>query len=189
MIAEDIERVAALIRQRNDIDRQISAVIGRPVVSGHLAEWLASQVFDIDLEVRANTRAIDGVFRSGPLRGRSVNIKGYGKQESMLDMTEAEGLDFYLVLTGPPADWTTSAAATRPWCVDHVYLFDAPRLLGRLRARPQAPKIGVATSVAAQYWREAEIYPAAVNPLLALTAEQAAALDCFRSAPAMPDEA
>jgi hypothetical protein len=45
------------------------------MTSGHLGEWLAAQVFDIELEVTAAAAGIDGRFRSGPLPGRTVNIR------------------------------------------------------------------------------------------------------------------
>jgi hypothetical protein len=39
------------------------------VTAGHLGEWIASVVFDIELESSASAKGIDGRFRSGPLRG------------------------------------------------------------------------------------------------------------------------
>src|SRR3954468_6051695 len=99
----DLEHVAALIRERNGIDAEIGGITGRPVVAGHLGEWIAAQVFDIELERSAVAKGIDGHFRAGPLAGRSVNVKWYGKREGLLDLTEDFDADFYLVLTGPPA--------------------------------------------------------------------------------------
>lgn len=37
--------------------------------SGHLGEWLAAAVFDVQLEQSATAPGIDGVFRAGPLAG------------------------------------------------------------------------------------------------------------------------
>jgi hypothetical protein len=45
------------------------------MTSGHLGEWIAVQVLDIELEVSAVSAGIDGHFRSGPLQGRTVNVK------------------------------------------------------------------------------------------------------------------
>jgi hypothetical protein len=52
------------------------------MTSGHLGEWIASQIFDIQLEASAVTAAVDGRFRGGPLAGRSANVKWYLKKTS-----------------------------------------------------------------------------------------------------------
>jgi hypothetical protein len=121
--------------------------------------------------------AIDGRFRSGPLMGKTVNVKWYLKQEGLLDMTESEALDFYLVMTGPHAAAVSSRSSTRPWRIDAVYLFDAADLLGRLRARNL--KIGLATSILNSQWKAAEIFPVARNALLPVTATQESLLRLF----------
>jgi hypothetical protein len=98
-----MKRIAELLRRRNALDVEIAAIIHRPMTSGHLGEWIASQIFDVELEPIAVAAAIDGKFRSGPLQGRRVNIKWYLKREGLLDMSEPDRLDYYLVLAGPPA--------------------------------------------------------------------------------------
>jgi len=75
---------------------------------GHLGEWIAAQVFGIELEQSAVTAAIDDHFRFGPLQGCTVNVKWYLKQEGLLDMTKSSTLDYYLVLTGPRSAAVTS---------------------------------------------------------------------------------
>ena len=45
----------------------------RPVVGGHLAAWLANELFDIDLEPEGSVDALDGRFTSGALAGKTVN--------------------------------------------------------------------------------------------------------------------
>lgn len=67
-----LERVALLIAERNAVDADIGAITGRPVVAGHLGEWIAAQVFDIALEDSAVSKGIDGRFVSPPLAGRTV---------------------------------------------------------------------------------------------------------------------
>jgi hypothetical protein len=114
-VDNDVTRIAGLLRQRDAIDAEIATVIGRPMTSGHLGEWIASMVFDIDLEPSATAKAIDGRFRSGQLAGRTVNIKWYLKREGLLDMTSSPALDFYLVLAGPAVAAASSRGATRPW--------------------------------------------------------------------------
>ena len=65
--------LVALLRQYNQIGSQIAAIIGRPAQIGHIGEFIASQIFDIELEKIANAKAIDGRFRVGALAGKSVN--------------------------------------------------------------------------------------------------------------------
>jgi hypothetical protein len=173
----EIATIADLLRRRNEIDAAIAKVIGRPMTSGHLGEWIAAQVFDIALENAATAPAFDGRFRSGSLMGRTVNVKWYPKQEGILEMTESAALDFYLVLTGPRSAAVSSRSSTRPWRIDAVYLFDAADLLAQQRARHV--KIGVATSVLKSQWEAAELFPVARNELLPLTPAQVSLLRLF----------
>lgn len=85
---KEFQELAALIADRNRIDESICRLIGRPAITGHIGEFIASRVFDIQLEVSAAHKAWDGRFRSGPLAGRTVDIKFYGKQEGILDSAE-----------------------------------------------------------------------------------------------------
>jgi hypothetical protein len=55
-------------------------------------------------------------------------VKWYLKREGLLDTTDADILDFYLVLAGPAAPALSSKGTTRPWCIDSVYLIDARKL-------------------------------------------------------------
>jgi hypothetical protein len=170
----EIVTIAGLLRRRNEIDATIARITGRPMVSGHLGEWVAARVFDIALEDAANRAAFDGRFRSGPLMGQTVNVKWYPKREGMLDMTDSVSPDYYLVLTGPHSAAVSSRSSTRPWRIDAVYLFDAAELIAQQRERNV--KIGVAASVLQSQWEAAEIFPVAHNPLLRLTPEQAGLL-------------
>jgi hypothetical protein len=96
-----LERLAELIRVRNDASRAIAEHIGRPAQIGHVGDYIAARVFDIGLVASGSHKAIDGHFRSGPLAGRSVNVKWYGREESLLDLTPDCLPDDYLVMTGP----------------------------------------------------------------------------------------
>ncbi len=181
MDTDTIAKVARLIRSRNAIDKQLGAIIGRPPLAGHLGEWVAAEIFGIELEVSASAETIDGRFRSGPLKCKTVNIKSYGKGEGLLDTAVAANPDYYLVLTGPKATTMTSKGGVRPWCIADVYLFDAEQLRADQQAR--GVKSGIASSVRAKLWAAAEIYPNHVNPALPVTAEQALALDQFTPEP------
>lgn len=85
----------------------------------------------------------------------------------MLDMSESDQLDYYLVLTGPPSGAASSRRATRPWCIEAVFLFDARKL--RAKQIERGVKRGIASSVLKSQWTAAEIYPAAGNSLLTIT--------------------
>lgn len=172
-----MERIAGLLRERNAIDDQIAAVIHRPMTSGHLGEWIASRIFDIELESSAVAAGIiDGRFRSGSLQSRTVNIKWYLKREGMLDISESVQPDHYLVLAGPLATAASSWGEVRPWCIEAVFLFDGRRL--RAEQIGRGVKLGVASSVTKQQWAAAQIYPGS-SSLLAITPEQAKLLRLF----------
>ncbi|WP_090098270.1 hypothetical protein [Lentzea jiangxiensis] len=162
----EMDRVAALIKERNRIDAELAAHIGRPALTGHLGEWIAAQVFGIVLE--KGPKGVNGRLDDG----RSVDVKWYLKREGLLDVRE-DGPDLYLVLAGPKAAAASSRGTTRPMVVDSVYLFDAAAVAADLRARGR--KIGVAASVRAELWEAAEIYPRH-NPSFPVTDEQRAQL-------------
>ncbi|MDX8052481.1 hypothetical protein SK571_24120 [Lentzea sp. BCCO 10_0798] len=165
-----VERVAELIRDRNRIDAELSSCIGRPALIGHLGEWIAAQVFGIELET---SKGINGRFRNG----RTVDVKWYPKREGLLDLKE-EGPDLYLVLAGPKVPPASSRGTTRPLVIDAVYLFDAAAIVAELRARGR--RIGTASSVRTELWEAAEIYPRH-NLSFSLTAVQRELLALFGS--------
>ena len=174
----DLKELSGLLKQLNDVGERISAVIGRPSAIGHAGEFIASKIFDLALKDSATTKAIDGHFKSGPLQGKSVNVKWYGKQESLLDITQGSLPDYYLVMTGPKSQSGSSRGATRPWLIELVYMFDAPQLVRDLER--SEVKIGVATSIRKAYWESAEIYPRHQNRQYLITKSQMELLAMFR---------
>lgn len=176
--ADQVRELAQLIRERNAIDLKISQILQRPAGLGHIGEFIAANVFDIELHKSATAMGSDGVFRTGPLAGRQVNIKIYGKRENLLDLKEVDGPEYYLVLTGPSAAAVTSRGTTRPLVIDHVYLFKGDELLAGQRQR--GVKIGVASSVPAALWSAANVYPED-NAELPLTQAQRELLAAFAS--------
>ena len=177
MNGTNLAELASLLRDRNSIDERIGRLINRPMTAGHAGEWIASHIFDIELEPSAVAKAIDGHFRSGRLAGKTVNVKWYLKREGLLDMTEASELDYYLVLAGPKAT-SKDVRTVRAWKVDAVYLFDSQQLLDQQRAR--GVKIGVASGVRDAQWLAAELYPTNTNETLLVTKDQRNQLSLFR---------
>lgn len=166
----DLKHLARLLHARNANEIEITKIIERPAQLGHIGEFIGSRIFNIALEESANQQGIDGRFNSGPLAGKSVNIKTYGKREGILDIHPEYQPDYYLVLTGPKSTATSSKGSTRPWIINEIFLFEVKPLIARLQRRKI--KIGTATSVRATEWEDAQIYPASSNSLLKLTKAQ-----------------
>ena len=175
---EVLHELAGLLRGRNALDSQIARVIGRPALPGHLGEWIASRIFDIELAASAVTKGIDGHFRGAPQPGATVNVKLYGTRAGALDLIEESAADYYLVLTGPIAQPVSSRGTHRPVCVNGAYLFHTAELLADLRGR--GLRVGVASSVRKTLWEHAELYPQQSNADLVLTEAQRYALQLFR---------
>jgi hypothetical protein len=152
----DLARLAELIKARNRTEVEIAVLVGRPAQIGHLGEYIASQMFDIKLHDSASRYGSDGVFASGPLMGRTVDIKWYAMNESILDLHPEEACDYYLVMTGPKPSGSPLRGAPRPWLICNVYLFHTSELLAALQAR--GIRVGIATSIRRTDWDAAEIY-------------------------------
>lgn len=144
-IHNGLELLAALIKQRNAVDKDISEIIGRPAERGHIGEFVAAEIFDIELHESATHKGSDGIFRRGRLAGCTVNIKSYGKREGVLDMKREDPPEFYLALTGPKTTAASSRGTSRAWVISSVFLFNHNELVNQLRV-----KIGVATSTASR---------------------------------------
>ena len=178
---ERLRRLASLIRQRNDVDREIARIIGRPAHSGHIGEFVAAEIFDIELQESAVHKGEDGCFASGPLVGRSVNVKKSSVDEGLLNIRPDALPDFFLVLTGPRTAPASSRGTTQPWTIEQVFLFEASPLVEKLRER--GIRIGVASSVRRHLWDDAEVYPSPNNPALRLTPEQISMIEMFGDSP------
>jgi len=176
---EDLIKLAALINQRNLLEVEITVLIDRPAGIGHIGEYIASKIFNIELEKSASHKGIDGHFNDGGLQGRTVNIKWYAKREGLLAITLDSPPDYYLVMTGPKSVAMTSRGVTRPWIIENVFLFDSQSLADELQRK--GLQISVATSVQQHFWAKAEIYPTPANNTLELTESQREALALFSS--------
>ncbi|HLA08378.1 MAG TPA: hypothetical protein VJ022_13095 [Anaerolineales bacterium] len=174
----ELSKLSQLIKTRNQTETEITALISRPAQIGHIGEFIASMIFDINLWESASHKGSDGFFVSGNLANKSVNIKWYAKLEGILDINIDSLPDYYLVLAGPPTQEMNSKSKVRPWLINGVYLFESNELVKKLNSRKI--KLGVATSVSKEYWMEAEIYPRQTNLRLVLTEEQHNQLSLFR---------
>ncbi|MEM3007509.1 MAG: hypothetical protein QXW37_06500 [Candidatus Nitrosotenuis sp.] len=174
---EPLEKLSKLIEERNVIDDQISSIIGYPAEKGHVGEFIASKIFNITQNESATQRGHDGVFSDVTLNGKTVNVKFYPKREGFIDLQPKFPPDYYLVLAGPKTKPSSSRGTTRPWMIDSVFLFDAEKLHSILQKR--GIKLGVATSVIEDLWKEAEIYPNQTNTLLILSESQKNYLKLF----------
>lgn len=179
MDSEAIPSLAQLLADRSGIDARIAALIGRPALPGHIGEWLAAKVFDIELAESATHKALDGWFRGPPQAGASVNVKLYGAQSGILDLTLDGPPDYYLVLAGPVAAAASSRGVHRAFAISGVYLFESGPLIAQLNAR--GVRVGVASSVRRALWEEAEVFPRASRTDLVLDTHQRAALELFDS--------
>jgi hypothetical protein len=174
---DKLERLAGLLKKRNAVASEITAIIRRPEQIGHLGEFIASEIFGIELAESAVHKGSDGVFRAGPLAGEAVNIKWYAKKENLLDIREDVPPNYFLVMTGPQSKVMSSRGEARLWSVESVFLFDAQDILSTLRQRKV--KIGIASYLGADIWNQAQVYPEQNNKRLVLTAEQRRQLQLF----------
>ena len=175
----DIQKLAHLIAKRNVIEADIAAIVGRPGEIGHVGEYIASKIFNINLEKSAVQAGWDGCFTEGDLSGKTVNIKWYAKREGILDINTHTHPDYYLVLAGPKANEETSRGKVRPWLIKEVFLFETTWLINELRNRNI--KIRTAASVAQAYWEHARIFPGSENSqqVLMLSKKQQEMLKLF----------
>ena len=152
--------LAALLTARNVLDCEMTKIIGRPMDKGPFGEFVASQIFDLDLNLNAAKKGYDGYFTVGdykgePLKGRKVEIKYYTKCDRSLDLkTGVEKPAFYLVMTGPPKRDNEDKDTPAPWVIESVFLFETEAL--EQVVVPKKDPVGIKK----ERWVEAQIYPA-----------------------------
>ena len=174
----NLERLACLLARRNATDKQITALIGRPAIRGNIGEWIAQEIFGVELEESGIQRGFDGRFADGPLAGKTVNVKWYGERAGVIDINPDAFPDYYLVMTGPKAVAQPAGHRFLPLVIAEVFLFDTPALVQRLRRR--GVRLGIGASVRKGEWEEARVYPAAADGVrLTITDAQKEALKLF----------
>ena len=177
---DELKTLGDLIKTKNDIETQISQIIDRPGLQGHIGEFIAGKIFDLELHEDATKRGSDAVFKSGSIAGKNVNIKWYAKRENVLDINPIDPAEYYLVLAGPKSSMTSSRGTSRPLVINSVFLFESESLISQLKKR--TVKIGIATSVTQKQWSDAEIFPNQGNNLLPVTEKQKELLGYFQQA-------
>ena len=60
-----LDELAQLIREKNEHDARITAIVGRPALIGHVGEYIASQIFNVALHESATHKGSDGYFLRG----------------------------------------------------------------------------------------------------------------------------
>lgn len=176
-----LELLSGLLGQRNQIDAEISRLIGRPAFPGHLAECITAEIFGIRLHESATAKASDGVFIDGALADKSVNIKYRSRGNGLLNIAEYVSeityADYLLAISGSKFKGGSSRGRAFDFAIDSAYVFDF-RDLVRVQLK-RGVKLGIGSSVLAQAWSAAMIYPDPNNPLLVLTNDQRAMLELF----------
>ena len=175
---DELETLGELIKTKNDIESKISQIIGRPGLQGHIGEFIAGKIFDLELHEDATKRGNDGIFKSGYLAGKNANVKLYGKRESILDFNPKDPAEYYLVLTGPKSSAGSSRGTNRPLVINSVFLFESEQLIKQLKERNV--KIGNQVSITQEQWNDAEIFPNQRNNQLPVTEKQKELLRLFQ---------
>jgi hypothetical protein len=176
--AKELASLAHLLQKRSTLDAGISLLIGRPAERSHIGEYIASKIFHIGLNKSASHKCFDGCFEKGsPLEGKTVDVKFYGKQESMLAVNETVQPDYFLVMTGARAEGGPSRSGSRALVIEFVYLFDGQAVGEGIRRRNG--KFGVAAGIPQAEWRAAEVYPHPSNSAFVVTDEQRDQLGLF----------
>jgi hypothetical protein len=165
--------LAGLLRERAVIGDRISEIIKKAPHPGRIGEFIAARVFDIELHPHAAHPGSDGVFRSGPLAGRSVNVKFYSRWDGQLEVRAHHAPDYILVLTRPAAKAGDTGPTSR-CLIASAFLFEYAALIAA------GVKPVVAASVREALWEEARIYAeASAKPLVAIDDRQRGLLQAF----------
>jgi hypothetical protein len=98
--SDELAELADLLRERNAVEAHPGRLLDRPATTGHIGEWIAARIFDIELETAANSAGCDGRFTTGAVAGQTVNVKAYTRYESSLDINPNAPLDYCLVFAG-----------------------------------------------------------------------------------------
>jgi len=172
-----LRRLSDLLHDREVIDTAIEQITSVPGGDERTIQWVASEIFDIELDLSRPSTGLVGTFQSGRLSGHTVEVRSQRTCCDVLDTKGSITCEYCMVLAGPRRhDLPTSIRA--PWNIDSVYLFEMQQV-HRERGASLAPE----PTVDALQWRAAEIYPSARNSILLVNPVQAAQLQLFLTAP------
>lgn len=169
-----LNRLASLIAQRNQMETEVSKLVGHPLVREHLGAYVAAEVFDIEPQAGEGESLWTGRFREGPLAGRTVAVQWIPRWDGTLSLDEGTPAEHLLVLAGPESLLRRDPGS--PWVIESVYRFHLPSLRGRMRdlRHPMGPR----THVPREDWEAARLHPQAPGERR-LTEAQGAALALF----------
>ncbi len=177
MDSDKLGYLAEFIRIRNVADQGIARFIGRAPHPDSIAAFVASRIFDIELQPTPGRAR----FRSGPFKDRSVQVQYASRNNGTLAMVKsdhpADHPDVYLVITGQRSDVTPVVDTVTPWVVTNVYLFRTEWIIDRLISH--GIEIGTATHVPKHLWEQAAVYPKANPSLYPISSRQRSALELF----------
>ncbi len=162
----DLKKLAKLLKDRNNTEKEINHLTKYPVSTGQLGEYIAEIIFNVgEAESRIET-GNDGTFKNGTFRknnltDKTVNIKWYTSTYNYLvmDRDKDKRPDYFLVLRGGTKRATSTKNMFYPLHVSSVHLFPTEELIKQLSG-----KVGIgtsqsrATSVKKEYWDEYKIY-------------------------------
>lgn len=173
----NLARLAELLRARNTVESNLANLLRSSVSLGTVGESIAAQIFHITPTPATRQNQFAGIFASQLCAGQTVDVQWCPRREGFLNIHSAPAPDYLLVLAGPRPESSTTRALVNPWLISSVHLFHSQELLAALRER--GVQIGSHTSVIAQLWERAEIFPTQRNPSLMLTEEQRQLLKLF----------
>ncbi len=61
-MTNNLDRLATLLTEMNSIGNRISEITQMPATSGHTGEYIASKIFDIELEESASLKGLAGAI-------------------------------------------------------------------------------------------------------------------------------
>ncbi|MSO64793.1 MAG: hypothetical protein EXQ85_03155 [Alphaproteobacteria bacterium] len=155
------EQLAKLLRDRRVLDQGVAAITGKGIEPGDVGRAIVSDVFAIAFALSGI-----GTFSGGILAGKTVAVRWYRAGEGNVELPSPL-TDYLLVLR----------SGDDPWTIAEVCMFEAPAMIGRLRAR--GATISGTIGIRQADFEEARVYPAHASHLLPLSAEQRQKLGLF----------
>jgi len=172
-MSSELTELARLVMIRDAVDDAIAEVINRPAERSHVGEFIARRVFGITEPRSATRKGSDGEFTRGRLKGCTVNIKFYGKDDGVWDIRPYGSVDYYLVLTGAKSGAGSSRGTTRPLVIKHVFLMPENALKDAgVKPGSQSVKQGLR--------RDYQIYPSSgAKAVMTITKKQREMIERF----------